>query len=604
MKLRFLKGRNVLPQKAFGFSGTPLLKRAGVFVLAAAMIAVMQLGPAAVASGDADKPKSETVYAVLGNDGSYTGATVVNCFKKGGKIADYGQYDSIKNLTGPDEPVVEGDKVTWPASATQDVTAFYYEGETKKPLPISVGITYYLNGELQEAEDIAGRSGELRIEFTLRNGTGTGVMDEAADREVLVPFAASVSLTLDNTKFTVLDVPENGSSVLAGSSYTLSYASFPLPEDTFSFTVFGKDIALDPINIVMLPKSPPGLDSYGDFVDLGGLSQGADDMISGADHMQGGVGDLLGALRGLKDGVKKLQSGLGALGDGAGKLSGGTGSLYSNVKQMKASADAFCAGLTDFSAGLATLSDGMGTLNTNVQGMAAQLASLKDSAALLDAKVGEMGGGLGGIKVSNKQMLDAANNLALLYPDAAALAAGLSSQQSAIDAMASGGADLKTLSKGVSDGALDFYTAFSTMFSASVQQLAESSAQLYASSLELLGGSNALAQGCGELLSAAGRLDGGADDLADGTADIARKLPAMTDGINGMISGVEDLKDGIAELNDDGLKELKGKFDGLEGYLDKLSRQAAGYGSFMDERNAAASTVQFVLKTEKIGTQE
>ncbi|MGE5494949.1 MAG: hypothetical protein ACM3S4_06595 [Burkholderiales bacterium] len=571
--------------------------RAGLLVLAAVLAAV-QPGSAAVAEANG-KTKSETVYAVLENDGSYSGATVVNCFLNGGDITDYGRYDSIKNISGPEEPVVEGDSISWSAKAGEP---FYYEGETKKPLPLSVRITYYLNGEQVKAEDIPGKSGELKIEFTLRNETGTGEMDESVEREVLVPLAASVSLTLDNDRFTVLDVPDNGTSVLAGSEYTLSYASFPLPEDTFSFTVFGEDIKLDPINIVVLPKSPPGLDSYGDYVDVDGLSEGADDMISGADDMEGGTGDLLNALRDLKKGVVKLESAMGDLSGGAKKLSGGTDSLYSGVKQLKASANAFYSGMSEFAAGFAAFNEGMGQLGTNVSGLASQLAGLKDSAAQLDAGVKGIGDGIDGIKASNSNLAALAQSMSA-DPANDPLVQGLLTQQSVIDGLVSVCSDLKTLSKGVSAGASDFYTAFSTTFAASAQQLSASSGQLYSSCLELLSGAYAIDQGCAQLADAVKELLRGADGLSGGAAEIAKKLPVMADGIDEMISGVEDLKDGIAKLNDDGLKELKGKFDGLKGYLDKLSEKAADYGSFIDERNSEYSTVQFVLKTRGIGEE-
>lgn len=570
-------------------------ERAGLLVLAAAL-AALQSGSAAVAVANG-KAKSETVYAVLGSDGSYSGATVVNCFLKGGDITDYGRYDSIKNISGPEEPTVEGDSITWPAKAGEP---FYYEGETKKPLPVSVRIAYYLNGEQVRAEDILGKSGELKIEFTLRNETGTGERDESVSREVLVPLAASVSLTLDNDRFTVLDVPGNGTSVLAGSQYTLSYASFPLPEDTFSFTVFGQDIKLDPINIVVLPKSPPGLDSYGDFVDVDGLSEGADDMISGADYMEGGTGDLLSALRELKKGVVKLQNAMGDLSGGAKKLSGGTGSLYSSVRQLKASASAFYSGMSDFAAGFAAFNEGMGQLGSSVAGMIPQLEQLSGAAGQLDSGVKEIGDGIEGIQSSNGSIAAMAQSMSA-DPEHDPVVQRLLAQQLVIDGLVSGCSDLEPLSGVVKSGASDFYTAFSTTLAGSVAQLSASSGQLYSSCLELLSGAQAIEQGCAQLAGAVKELLGGADGLSSGAGEITKKLPAMADGIDDMISGVEDLKDGIAKLNDDGLKELKGKFDGLEGYLGKLSEKAAGYGSFMDERNSEYSTVQFVLKTEGIG---
>ena len=68
-----------------------------------------------------------------------------------------------------------------------------------------------------------------------------------------------------------------------------------------------------------------------------------------------------------------------------------------------------------------------------------------------------------------------------------------------------------------------------------------------------------------------------------------------------MIDGVEELQDGMTTLDEDGLQELKGTLEGLDGYLSALADRAQGYNSFMDARNIGS--VQFVLKTEGISLE-
>ena len=99
---------------------TRTLRGGAAVALAAAMITVLLPGAQADISGG----RSETVYAVLGNDGSFTGATVVNCFAEGGNITDYGVYTSIQNLSGSEEPVTDGDQISWNAPAG---SPFYYQ---------------------------------------------------------------------------------------------------------------------------------------------------------------------------------------------------------------------------------------------------------------------------------------------------------------------------------------------------------------------------------------------------------------------------------------------------------------------------------------------
>ncbi len=573
-----------------------------IALAAVLMAAAVVPGAAAGANADSEKNKSETVYAVLANDGTYTGATVVNRFRVGGEITDYGAYTSIENLMGPQVPVVDGDAITWPASATA-AGDFYYQGETDKALPIRIGITYYLNGALTAPEDIAGQTGALRIAFSIENMTASGEVDLLSERELMTPFAVQVSLALDTDMYTVTDVPENASSVTAGSSCTVSYTSFPLPGDEFSFTVFGQDIALEPINIIALPKAPPGLSAYGDFIDVDGMRDGTDEMIDGTDDMRDGAGTLRDALHDMKGAARALSSALGQLESGAGEWTDGASLLRTNARKLAASADEFTVAMGDYAASFAEFDTGMATLAAGVADMSETLQSLSAAAAQLDTGIAGLGSGLDGVVLSNTQLAAMADAAAGAYPDAntAALAAGLHEQQAVVDMLADSCGDLGTLAAGLGEGMGDLYAEFSTTFVGSVTQLRASSDMLYASCLALLSGAEELKDGCSALAAAVGELKSGSDDIEDGLSSVADRLPALSSGIDDMIDGVGEMDDGLATLSDDGLVEMRDTFDGLEGYLQKLSDSAAVYGSFMDVRNAANSTVQFVLKTQGIG---
>ncbi len=562
--------------------------------IAAAMLTVLLPG----AEAGLGSVKSETVYAILDNDGSYQSATVVNCFPDGGNITDFGAYTSVLNLSGAQTPETDGEKITWSASAG---SPFYYQGETDKALPVSFDIRYTLDGKEINARDIAGKTGVLAIEMTVRNETGTGEMYEETERELLTPFAVQVSLSLNNAMYTVKSLPDNASSVTAGSTLTVSYASFPLPEDTFSFTLEGKDMALEPISIIALPKAPPNLDSYGDFVDVDGMTQGADDMISGADDMEQGIGDLLSALREMKDVAKTLKSGLDDLADGTADMAEGAGTIYANMRRLKSSAAEFYAGAAQFTTNFQAFDSGMAALQQSVNDMAEDISDLNDNMALLSTGVSGLDGGIDGLSTTNSQLSSLAAGLAANYPadaDVLTLAVLLATQQDGIEELAGNSESLKTLAGGLSAGMGSFYTGFSTTFADSVDLLRQSSAQLYAASLTFLDGAHQISSACASLSSAVGRLSAGAGDLDGGAAEAAAGVPKLIDALDEMISGVEDMKVGMATLSEDGLKELKSTLEGLKGYLDVLADNAKGYTSFMDARNGGS--VQFVLKTEGI----
>ena len=591
--MKRIRGRQETPRKL----AKRRTRRGAAVVMAAALLMVMLPG----AQADMGGGKSETVYAVLGNDGGYTGATVVNCFPDGGSIIDYGTYTSVTNLTGAETPGIDGDTITWSAEVG---TPFYYQGETDKALPVSVAIRYYLDGEEVAAQDVAGKTGELTIEMAVKNETGTGEVYADTGRELMTPMAVQVSLSLDNAMYSVERLPKNASMVTVGATITVSYSSFPLPEDTFSFTLEGKDMTLEPISIIALPKAPPGLDSYADFIDMDGMTEGPDDMISGADDMQEGIGELLDALREMRDAAKALKDGLDDLADGTADMADGADEIYANMRTLKTKAAEFYAGVTEFTTNFGTFDVGMAALQQSVAAMAEDLSDLNDAVALVSTGTAGLDGGIDGLSATNSQLASLAVGVAMSYPtdiNAQTLAAGLSAQQTGIATLASNSEDLKMLAAGVSANMDLFYTGFSTTFKDSVDFLRLSSAQLYAASLQLLDGAYQISAACASLSGALGSLSGGADDLADGAAEAAAGVPELIDALDEMIGGVEELQDGMAALDEDGLKELKDTLEGLDGYLSALTDRAEGYTSFMDARNGGS--VQFVLKTEGIALE-
>ena len=571
--------------------------RIGALLTAAAFFAAGFSGSAA-AQANTEKPKSETIYAVLGNDGSYTGSTVVNRFFTDEQVVDYGTYSEVKNLTGPDAPTIDGDKITWPAGLGGK-DGFYYQGETQQPLPLSFHIVYFLNGEITAPEDIAGRTGELKIDVTVTNNTGTGETDELTDREIMTPFAAQVSLSLDGSMYSVRDIPETASSVLAGSTYTVAYSAFPLPESSFSFTLFGTNMALEPISIIVLPKALPGLDTFGDVIDIDGLTEGADDLLAGADDMKSGADTLLSGLKEMKSAAKAMQSGLKDLASGAASVENGSDTLNTSAKKLKSAADDFYTGMSAYAASFAAFDTGMGTLQTSVADMTQKISGLKDLAAGVDGGIDGLGTNLGSLSTSNADLAGIVSALLAADPtntDYSSLSAGLNGQQTLIDGLVNSASDLKSNSALLSAGMAQLYTGFSGDFSTSVNQLRGGSSSLYASCLQLLDGAYQLKSACTALSGGAAQLAGGTDDLSAGASEAFSKVPKLTSAIDALIDGMTRLSDGINEMDEDGLQPLKDNIDGLTGYLDKLSDMAGKYSSFMDQRNDAS--VQFILKTQ------
>lgn len=143
--------------------------------LAVGMAAVMGAAPVYAATGeDAAVSKEETVYVNANADGSEDQITVSNWLKNAGtekNLQDESELKDIKNVKGDEEFTQSGNKLTWQTDG-EDI---YYQGTTTKEPPVSVKFTYYLDGKEIKPDDLAGKSGKLKIKVDYTNNTKTTV---------------------------------------------------------------------------------------------------------------------------------------------------------------------------------------------------------------------------------------------------------------------------------------------------------------------------------------------------------------------------------------------------------------------------------------------
>ena len=118
-----------------------------------------------VQSDSSETPdKDETVYAIMNADGDIEKIVVdelLNNKKGSDSIKDVSILDGIENISGTEKFDQEGMDITWYA----DGNPIRYEGTANEPLPVSVDVSYYLNGEEKTAEEMAGQAGNVEIHF-------------------------------------------------------------------------------------------------------------------------------------------------------------------------------------------------------------------------------------------------------------------------------------------------------------------------------------------------------------------------------------------------------------------------------------------------------
>ena len=159
--------------------------------------------------------KEEVIYVTLDAAGGPVSAYAVNSFP-GGEITDYGDYDSVRVLNTSD-PIEYKNGVV---NITTDAKRIYYQGEFKNvELPWEIALTYKLDGRDVTAEEIAGRSGQVEIRFTVTK-------NERCSGSFYDDYALQANFTLPGGVFSGISAPD-ATVAAVGADRQLTYTLLP-----------------------------------------------------------------------------------------------------------------------------------------------------------------------------------------------------------------------------------------------------------------------------------------------------------------------------------------------------------------------------------------
>ena len=206
--------------------------------------------------------KNETVYGKLNSDGSlkniYVNEHLINNDKLS-TIDDYSDLKGIINLNGSETFTSNNTSLTWNALGND----IYYQGKYESELPIKMNITYKLDGNDMNIDDMIGKSGKVGITIKYTN-TDKHIVNVNGKNELLyTPFVVTMGTTISN-KNTNIEVSNgkivsNGtSSVIVGISTPGLYESLGLSElknmDTITITYDTTCFELNTIYSMVTPK--------------------------------------------------------------------------------------------------------------------------------------------------------------------------------------------------------------------------------------------------------------------------------------------------------------------------------------------------------------
>ena len=371
---------------------------------------------------DNDADKDESVYLISDANGNVNKSIVVDHLKNKDKkdtLEDASNLSDIENVKGKEKFTQSGDKLTWQAGG-KDI---YYQGTATEEPPVTQKVTYYLDGKEISPDDLAGKSGKVKIRFDYTNTTSYTETVNGEKQTVSVPFAAITGLVLGDG-FENIEVTNGKAEVSDSSSVVLGYA---LPGLKDSLGIKDGDLDGD-VNIpeymemtadvknFSMPAAMTFVVNASDYVSTDGIdTSDIDDMINdlkdastqlqdgsktlaeGTDTLADGLSTLQSKLGTFASGVGTLQSGLKTYTDGVSTLSGGLNTLGNSTGALVSGADKLNSGAGQLASGSATLKDG--------------LKSYTDGASTLAAGVGNLDAGMDTLKSGTDTLSQSAPSL-------------------------------------------------------------------------------------------------------------------------------------------------------------------------------------------------
>lgn len=424
------------------------LTAAALAVLMSTQLCAAPITAQAAGSADSDKDKDntesqkeeskavgkdETVYVKTDASGNTKDITVSDWLKNTdgtSSIQDASDLTDITNVKG-DETYAQEDNgdMLW----TSDGSDIYYQGKSNGQLPVDVKITYYLDGQEIAPENLAGKSGKVKIRFDYTNNSKKTVKVNGKEEEIYTPFLMASAMILPGDNFKNVEV-SNGKVISDGSNNIVVGIALPGLEDSLKLdeldlgdrdeipdyvevTADATDFKLEMTATV---ASCGNLDDLGfsDVDSLDDLKDALDELADASQKLVDGSGDLLDGVKELKDGWSDFRDGVNKLDDGAGDLKDGASNLKDGVDAYTSGADTLGTNVQAYVTGAKNLVNGVNDYTTGASDLE---SGIKTFIGSINEKLGTVGGVAGQLKTegTEKMLTDAAE-----LPDGSAKVAG------------------------------------------------------------------------------------------------------------------------------------------------------------------------------------
>ena len=599
------------------------MKKSLRFASAALAVALAASCAAPAFAAGSSFTKSETVYAVMNDDGSISSTTVSEHVYSASGLSNVTDKSSLTNIQNTESDAAftqNGEDITW----NTDDTDVYYKGDTDRSLPISAKITYAMDGQEAALEDLIGKSGHLTVTIALTNSETDTITVNGAERTIVTPLITAVGVIFGEDASNV--TAEHGIIESAAKSSVAAFVTLPgvkdslsglLPDEVDSIEDYLQDTITVEADVTELTcpqvmmacatsAAALGTDNVFDLSSINDLTDGINQLndamsqlLDGASQLEDGTTQLASGVLALLDGANTLNNGAAALDEGLGQLTNGLDTLSANNSALNSGAQQVADGV--LASANKTLKEG-GLIDTDMTWD--NYAEVIDNILTMNDKTLAAGRKkiVRTVWEQEPSFKDSQLDLALYLSATKTnhdLEAALKLMQSYDASMFSGLVQLLTSQEAKDTAKAELkYQVENSQDIADVRALKDSLSkiQYFVSSV-------------GQYTAGVQTAADGAHSAKDGSAQLAAGTKTLYDGVNTLSDGASQLNDGAGQLNDglnqfneEGISKLTGALDedqlhGLKTVLDEMTDRLENYTSFAGAPDDAENSVKFIYKT-------
>ena len=501
--------------------------------------------------------KAQPIVAVANNNENTTLAdqTVYVFMKTDGSVRKIMTSDWLKSANGTD---------------------LYNKSEVNTTAPVSIKITYRLDGKEISASELTGKSGKVTIRYEYTNTEKSG--------NYYVPYTVLTGLVLPNDNYKNVSaknakVLNDGTrTVVAGVALPGLQEDLGIAKSTFEIPDY-IEITADATNFKSDMTMSLATSKLFAELDANKLDT---------------IDQLAGQLNALEDAMAKLMNGSSDLYNGLSELNSKSGALVSGIKQLSAGSEKLKDGAAALDAGLGQVQSGIGELNTGLNSLSANSAALVAGVkSLIDAN-------LSGLNTNLEPLAGLLTYLEL--PTTVTVDDYDSTLTTLIAALDTTAIRDMLHDQGKSDTEIDNMRDSFSNAKTSLDSGLAGAKTLLASLRAYTGGVDsaaskvnaALAPGIAELKAGSEKLSAGTTTLSDGISTLDNSTPALIEGIEKLKDGSEKLKDGLSTFNAEGIEKLVNLYNG------NISDLSGRLKTIINLSKSSKPNVKYIYRTDEV----